>query len=66
MTAQPAPSQRVVTLPNKYPGYWQGLLGVRMPACVENDRVQAGVLRGVRETTEETVELTFSDLALEG
>jgi hypothetical protein len=64
LTAQPAPETRVVTVPLRWPGYWEPLIGVRMPAFVEAGKVMAGVLVAVDEGAE-TVRLTFSDLAIE-
>ena len=69
MTAEPAPSQRVVTLvraehPGWWPdGYWPALVGieVRMPAVVERGRVLVGYLAAAEETRD-TIRLTFSDL----
>lgn len=67
MTAERAPSQRVVVLKraeHNWPdGYFGALLGldVRMPAVVERGRVLAGFLVAVEESATEFV-LTFEGL----
>jgi hypothetical protein len=54
---------RVVTVPLR-PGYFQPLIGLRMPALVEAGKVMAGVLVAVEESSE-IVRLTFEGLAPE-
>jgi hypothetical protein len=57
---------RVVTVPLRWPGgYFQPLIGLRIPALLEAGKVMAGVLVAVEEGAE-SVRLTFSDLAPEG
>ena len=67
MTAEPVPSQRVVTLVRADhhfpPNYFDALVGlkVKMPAILERGRVLVGFLIAADET-KETIRLTFSDL----